>query len=133
MRAATVVAALAVLAAVPTAARAAPLGVTITVGNHFTPGDLDPYPVRIGPVQHPTVVLPLTIPAGNDLLHINRDLEGHNVTSVAVDANGDPLFSGPTIDRSSVAVIVTSHLPPGEYGFVCTIHSEFMIGLLSIT
>lgn len=118
--------------AAPLHARAATVTVSVTVGNHYTPGDVDPYPIRIGPVQAGTAVLPLVVPVGNDLIHLNRDLEGHNLTALDRDENGQPLFAGQTIGQSQASTIITSHLPTGDYPFVCTIHSEFMQGVLSV-
>jgi len=118
---------------VPSGAQALPPALTITTGAHFAFGDDDPFPLRAGPANVPTIVLPLAVVAGNDVTHLNRDLEGHNLTSVLRDENGAALFAGVTIGQNEVTTVVTSHLPPGDYPFICTIHSEFMQGTLTVS
>ena len=126
------VAVAAVLLVGPQASHAAPDAVTVTVGNHFIAGDDDPYPLRIGPYQTGTVNVPLVVQAGNNVIHVNRDIEGHNLTSVLRDQNGDRYFAGETIGQSEATVVVTAHLAPGDYPFVCAVHSEFMQGTLTV-
>lgn len=113
-------------------ASAQPPAVTVTFGAHFMFGDDDPFPLRAGPTNTPTVELPLVIVAGNDLMHLNRDLEGHNLTSILRDELGVPLFAGTTIGQNEITTVVTSGLAPGDYPFICTIHSEFMQGSLTV-
>lgn len=133
MRRSLIVAAIGLVGLVSAApASADPGAITVTVGGQFLPGDDQPYQLRPGPLRIDTVVVPLMVPQGSDLVHINRDLEGHNITSILVDEMGQPLFAGNTIERQQVEIITTSHLPVGDYPFVCTIHSEFMHGTLRV-
>lgn len=112
-------------------ATAGPGAVTISVGGHFVTGDHDPYRVNAGPHGIDTAVIPLIQRAGDDLLFLNRDIEGHNITSVDRDEQGVRLFASDTIDRTQVAVVTTSHLPAGDYGFFCSIH-PFMTATLTV-
>ncbi len=116
-------AALLVAALVPTHAPAAPAAITLTQENFFHPGDADPF--------EGIAALPLLVPDGQELAHVNLDIEGHNITADEVDDQDVPIFAGTTINRFQATTIDLSHLAPGDYAFHCTIH-PFMQGVLTI-
>jgi hypothetical protein len=117
---------------VPGPARAQDLSVTITTGRQFTPGDVDPFTLRpAGQAPIQTMVLPLIVTQGNDLIHVNLDIDAHNITSIGMDGDGNRLFAGDDIREYEFTRIPTAHLVAGGYPFLCTTHQE-MRGVLTV-
>jgi len=108
---------------VPSSAPAAPAATVVTQKNFFHPGDADPF--------EGIAALPLIAPAGQELAHVNLDIEGHNITADEVDEQNVPIFAGTTINRFQATTIDLAQLAPGDYSFHCTIH-PFMQGMLTI-
>ncbi len=64
----------------------------------------------------------VTISQDGTLSVVNFDSIDHTVTSVAVDAAGEPLFDVTTPPGSTVSVPDASKLAAGTYGFYCRFH-----------
>lgn len=115
---------------------AAPVGgVVVTEAYTYAPGGDE-----IAGGAAPGSTGPLVIPRGTDLLFANLEatfaLDVHTVTSDGCrreDPNpcwfdsGDPEPQAP----GDVAIVRTSHLVPGSYGFFCVVH-DVMRGTLVI-
>ncbi|PVG83380.1 hypothetical protein DDE18_08800 [Nocardioides gansuensis] len=64
----------------------------------------------------------VTMAGGGMLSVVNLDGIDHTVTSVAVDASGEPLFDVRTPPGSTVSIPAAAGLAPGRYDFFCTFH-----------
>jgi spore coat protein A len=73
----------------------------------------------------------VSISPGGDLRVVNQENLTHTFTSVAVDANGDPLFDVVIPPNSTRRVPAVSDLAPGTYRFNCRIHPN-MRGTLTV-
>lgn len=69
-----------------------------------------------------------------DALFTNLDrLAPHNIQSVDLDRDGEPLFATPLIVAGETAVIEgLSELEPGTYRFACKTHSDTMFGTMTV-
>lgn len=80
--------------------------------------------------------IPFEIDKGQDLTLINLDngdiANGHQLTSFKHRRSGRPLFQSKRVAfPGEQALVITSNLKPGVYGFFCPIHSG-MFGLLQV-
>jgi len=74
----------------------------------------------------------VSVAQGGVLKVVNQDSMAHTLTSVAVDADGDPLFEVLVGPRTTGSLIVPATLAAGKYTFYCTIHPN-MRGTLVVT
>ncbi len=74
----------------------------------------------------------VTVEQGGVLKVVNQDSMVHTVTSVVVDAEGDPLFDVSVGPRSTNTLVVPATLAAGKYSFFCTLHPN-MRGTLVVT
>ena len=80
---------------------------------------------------------PYEITQGTDLRFYNLDpatvANAHRIVSKDLKRKtGAPLFASPNVRGPDDALVKTSHLQPGTYGFTCTVHFG-MDGLITIT
>lgn len=104
----------------PSPAVAADL-VVVTHRSTFLPGDDE-------------TNAPLVIPAGTGITVHNLDaFAAHAMTSDALLPDGERLFYGPSLNfRDSGPVAGVADLPPGTYGFHCSVHEDNMHGTLVV-
>lgn len=114
-------AALAALLLPATGQAAASVQVT-TSRSTFLPGDDE-----LGAVT-------LLIPQGTGITLTNTDVfAAHGLTSDATVAGGARLFESGVLNfRGSAPVAGVSSLPPGTYGFHCSVHEDNMHGTLVV-
>jgi FtsP/CotA-like multicopper oxidase with cupredoxin domain len=74
----------------------------------------------------------VTLEQGGVLTVVNNDSMVHTVTSVAVDADGDPLFDVSVGPRQTGRLVVPADLAAGKYSFYCRFHPN-MRGTLVVT
>jgi plastocyanin len=77
----------------------------------------------------------VTMVQGELLEFVNQNRWGtpHNVTSDDLAPNGRPIFGTPmTTIWGTAPVLDAEKLPPGTYGFHCTIHAWLMTGTLIV-
>jgi FtsP/CotA-like multicopper oxidase with cupredoxin domain len=74
----------------------------------------------------------VTLEQGGVLRVVNNDAMVHTVTSVATDADGDPLFDVRVGPRSTGTVTIPKSLAAGTYSFYCAVHPN-MRGTLVVT
>jgi plastocyanin len=74
-----------------------------------------------------------TIDRGTTATFQNQDTSPHDVFSVDSTANNKPLFSSAQINVGQAPVNGTDSLPPGTYGFFCTVHPTQMSAQLVVT
>jgi FtsP/CotA-like multicopper oxidase with cupredoxin domain len=74
----------------------------------------------------------VTIEQGGVLRVVNQDSMVHTVTSVAADADGDPIFDVTIGARKTGTLVVPATLAAGKYSFYCTRHPN-MRGTLVVT
>lgn len=102
---------------------AEPLGIVLTVGSRYVPGD-------------DSDGTPLVVLQGSSLTYTNYDaFAGHSVTSDTrlPDEFSTPIFDSGVISfRSSAPVAGIAALAPGTYGFHCSIHEDNMHGTLTV-
>ena len=84
-------------------------------------------------------VQPLQVTRGANVDFINLDASVvtnyHQICSRKLVRRGRrrvPLFQSPAVNGPGTAVMVTSHVKPGIYDYICTIHGG-MVGFLEIT
>lgn len=100
------------------------VGGTPVSNGIFFPGTAvqDPYGYDI-------VGVPYQITRGTDIMFHNLDpaavANAHKIRSFA-SRNGRPLFESKLIQGPGSALMITSHLKPGIYGFFCPIHFGMM-------
>lgn len=74
----------------------------------------------------------VAVDRGGSLTHTNADILPHNVVATDTGADGQPLFSsGAPKGAGAFEVEGVAEVPPGSYGFLCTIH-PFMRGTLEV-
>lgn len=74
----------------------------------------------------------LTITQGDTVTHSTADTTPHNLASVALDENGERLFSSGAPELAAVRDVAgVADLDPGAYRFLCTIHPN-MTGTLTV-
>ena len=74
----------------------------------------------------------VTLAHGDVLRVVNKDTMVHTVTSVAVDAAGDPLFDLVVAAHATGTLVIPETLGAGKYSFYCMIHPN-MQGTLVVT
>ena len=75
----------------------------------------------------------VTIAAGEGLAIANQDVVRHDVTAEDAGASGEPRFRSPLVDPGGEAPVAgAERLPPGDYRFLCSVHSS-MRGTLHVT
>ena len=77
---------------------------------------------------------PLVVPQGVGITLTNTDaFAAHALTSDATVAGGGRLFESGVLNfRGSAPVVGVTSLPPGTYGFHCSVHEDNMHGQLVV-
>lgn len=80
--------------------------------------------------------VPYQVPVGSDIRFYNLDpvvaANSHRIVSHKVNKRGRPLFSSDNVAGPGSALMKTSHVKPGIYGYYCAVHFG-MEGLLEFT
>src|SRR4051794_8555993 len=64
----------------------------------------------------------VVVTQGSSLTFVNLDELAHTVTSVARDAQGNPLFNGNALPGTTSSISGVEKLAPGTYDFFCQFH-----------
>jgi plastocyanin len=91
-----------------------------TVANAYVPGDAQ---FADTPAQ--------VIVQGDSLRHTNHDSESHDLLALENGPDGKPWFKSELIGQNETAPVPVEDLPPGVYGYTCSIH-PFMRGRLDV-
>lgn len=69
---------------------------------------------------------------GDAVSLVNTDIAGHRIEATEQDSSGNALFSSPIAGiTQSVPVVGVESLAPGDYGFVCALHTT-MTGTITV-